>query len=156
MHSLSFTVHSLPTGRDGTIVLPDGSQLEHASEAVREAAYRVYYSCGAQGGIEQEAALGALLAHRHRLAALAGFPSFADRTLRGMMPETRCKLYALLNFHLILGLSSLTFHLLLGTEGNMLCLSFSLTRTWLISPSTYRLAIRVHLSSLPVRVNSFE
>lgn len=69
-----------------------GEWLEHANEAVREAAYRVYYgdAVSTDGGAgEQERALVELLAQRHRLAALAGFSSFGERSVRATMAESR-------------------------------------------------------------------
>ena len=69
-----------------------GEWLEHANEAVREAAYRVYYGDAAStggGAAEQERALVELFSHRHRLASLAGFSSFAERSVRATMAESR-------------------------------------------------------------------
>ena len=86
---------SLPTASNGLVTLSGaagGEWLEHANEAVREAAYRVYYGDAAStggGAAEQERALLELLAYRHRLASLAGFSSFAERSVRATMAESR-------------------------------------------------------------------
>ena len=51
---------------------------------VREAAYRIYlYPMD-----NLSALLERLLQKRHRLAELAGFPSYAHRVLRGTLAET--------------------------------------------------------------------
>lgn len=86
---------SLPTTSGGLVTLAGasaGEWLEHANESVREAAYRVYYGDAAStdgGAREQERALLELLAHRHRLSSLAGFSSFAERSVRATMAEGR-------------------------------------------------------------------
>lgn len=51
---------------------------------MREAAYRVYhYPIESQTKI-----LDALILNRHKLATLAGFPSFAHRAMKGTLAET--------------------------------------------------------------------
>lgn len=51
---------------------------------MREAAYRVYhYPMESQARL-----LDALILNRHKLATLAGFPSFAHRALKGTLAET--------------------------------------------------------------------
>ena len=86
---------SLPTASNGLVTLSGaaaGEWLEHANEAVREAAYRVHYGDAAStggGAADQERALVELFSHRHRLASLAGFSSFAERSVRATMAESR-------------------------------------------------------------------
>ena len=51
---------------------------------MREAAYKVYH----YPNESQVKLLDALILNRHRLATLAGFPSFAHRALKGTLAET--------------------------------------------------------------------
>ncbi|KAH9371016.1 hypothetical protein HPB48_017005 [Haemaphysalis longicornis] len=64
---------------DGDHVIVPGLYTDADNELVREAAYRAYL----HPDPHQSHLLDELLASRHRLAQLCGFPTFAHRTLRG-------------------------------------------------------------------------
>ena len=70
--------------RDGDSVAVSGLFTDHQSDAVREAAYRIYLHPDEQ----QTQLLESLLAARHELAQLTGFATYSTRSLRGTMAET--------------------------------------------------------------------
>ncbi|XP_078694210.1 mitochondrial intermediate peptidase-like [Branchiostoma floridae x Branchiostoma belcheri] len=72
---------------DGDKVIVQSMHSDSGSDAIREAAYKLYLHPNPQ----QERVLEALLTARHKLAQLVGYPTFAHRTLKGTMardPET--------------------------------------------------------------------
>ncbi|XP_061183645.1 mitochondrial intermediate peptidase-like [Saccostrea echinata] len=69
---------------DGDDAVISGAHLDNWNDQVREAAYRVYH----YPNESQVKLLDALILNRHKLATLAGFPTFAHRALKGTLAET--------------------------------------------------------------------